>query len=369
MKSVAPKTSNLRALATTWIVAALVLLAFEVAARVKPQPVWEREEEQLLARQVDKIDHLAGGEVLLLGDSSLGCAIDARVLSEALGKPAVNLALVASFTTFGDFYLLQHALDRGHVPSAIVLFHTVDLWPRGFADDRFQLVQRATGHVGLETASRDLASQLALAQQSKAWKLLAFDYRHGIEVDRSRLEHELEKSEAARRILPERDYIPLAPVRDWAAQEARIASGAGQVALINSIDASGRFQVDPHVERWLDATVELAREHHVPVFVAVGPLWRPRAARAENRAYLRELVAWLDAKSKPPSALRRLWTPSLVVGSEWVGDNPQHLGVPAMEPFTRWFAQRLRAALAGEPDMRIQGELWDPMRDEPVVLE
>src|SRR5262249_23486267 len=144
MKAVPPKTANLRALATTWIVALGVVALAEILLRRAGPAEYVREEEQLLAYQSGKIEKLAPGTILLLGDSSLCSDLDASVLSGELALPVANLALVASFTTMGDAFLLEHALRLGRRPRAIVLFHTPDMWPRPFEENFYQMLQRAT---------------------------------------------------------------------------------------------------------------------------------------------------------------------------------------------------------------------------------
>lgn len=366
MKSVPPKTVNPKALATTWVVALVVLAAFEVFARAKPKPVWEREEEQLVAHQVAKVDALKGGEVLLLGDSTLGNDVDARAFAAALGRPAVNLALVASFTTIGDYHLLERALERGTKPSAVVLFHTVDLWPRPFDDGFYSVVQRGTGQKGLESVSRGLAYELALARQARAWRLSVFEEGRGLAWTPHVVEHEVAKAERAARALPERDYIPVGITIDWAQREAAAAAGKLPNRFAPT-DPRGRFSVDRHVDLWLDATLDLAAEHGVPVYVAIAPTWKAKVLRPENRAFARELMQWLDAKSEHGTRFRLLWTPTLVVDGAQLGDKAEHLGAAAMEPFSRWLAARLLALESGNDPHPPQGELWDPIADAPVA--
>lgn len=366
MKSIPPKTSNPKALATTWIVAALVFLAFEVVARVRPMPTWEREEEQLLAYQCKKIDALEPGSVVLLGDSSLGYDVDARLLARELGLPAANLALVASFTTFGDAYLLERVFAKQKAPRAIVLFHTPDVWPRPFAADFYELVQRGTGNHSLETVSRSLARTSALAQQSKAWQLQAYAKPVGLTWNREKLDEELRKSEAARATIAERDYIPEAVGKEanWIANEARIAAGKGSTLPINQIPGDhGAFRVDPHVETWLDVVLDLAAEHRVPVFVAICPVWRSKCFSGPNPRFLADLRAWLDEHSEHETRYRLLWKPTLAVHGEHVGDKAEHLSAESKPAFTRWMAARLKAALEGRASSIPDVPYWDPFAD------
>lgn len=367
MKSVPPKTVNPRALATTWIVALVVVLAFEAWARARPEPVWQREEEQLVAYQAKKLETLTGGEVLLLGDSALGFDVDAKVLARELGRPALNLALVASFTTIGDYYLLEKALASGKKPSAVVLFHTADLWPRPFQDSFYALVQRGTGNAGLESFARGLAYRSALAEQARAWRLCALQEGRGLAWNPGEIPKEVDKAARAERELPVRDYIPLGATIDWAQREANWARGAMTPGLFDPKDPRGAFSVDRHVDLWLGATLDLAAAHGVPVYVGIAPTWKPKVLRAENRAFAHELAAWLAEQSEGGKRFRLLWTPTLVVDGARLGDKAEHLAPAAMEPFTRWLAGRLRAVESGLDPSAPRGELWDPFADAPVT--
>lgn len=362
MKAIPPKTRSPRALATTWLVAAVVFLAFEVVARVRPMPVWEREEEQLLVYQRAKINAMEPGSIVLLGDSSLGNDVDARVLSEELGLPAANLALVASFTTFGDAYLLQRVFAKEKAPKAIVLFHTPDLWPRPFAEDFYALVQRGTGTVSLETVARELARTSALARQSKAWQLQAFAKLRGLGWNREKLDEELAKAGAARATLAERDYIPPADKHpSWIAREPELAAGRG---VTDPFVLGGAFRVDPHVATWLDRVLDLAAEHGVPVYVAICPVWRSKCFSGANPGFLAELRAWLDQRSENGARFRLLWTPTLAVRGEHVGDKAEHLAPAAKPAFTRWMAARLReSVLEGRASSIPDVPYWDPFAD------
>lgn len=367
MQAVPPKTVNVKALATAWCVGALVVLAFEVWARIEPKPVWQREEEQLVQYQAAKLDALEEGSVLLLGDSSLGSDVDAKVLAEELGRPAVNASLVASFTTIGDAYLLERALATGKKPSAVVLFHTFDLWPRPFDEGFFSVVQRGTGHAGLESFARGLAYELALARQARAWRLTVFEEGRGLAWNPELVEREVQKARRAMVELPVHDSIPLGATIDWAQREARVAAGALTPSLFDPTDPRGEFSVDRHVEQWLDATLALAAKHSIPVYVGIAPTWRAKLLRPENRAFARELARWLAETSESGRRFRLLWTPALAVSGEHLGDKAEHLSPAAKPAFTRWFARRLRAVEVGADAAAPHGELWDPMADAPVT--
>lgn len=88
---------------------------------------------QLLHYQTDKIETAQGVEVLLVGDSSLGNAIDAAAWSAALGRPALSVALTGVYGYAGSLNMIRRAL-RAQPLRAVVVFQTLDMMTRPPAD-------------------------------------------------------------------------------------------------------------------------------------------------------------------------------------------------------------------------------------------
>lgn len=353
MKSVAPKTVNLRRLATTWLVALAVVGVAELVVRARPAPEYVADEELLIAFQRDKLAVMPEGAVLLLGDSTLGSDVDAEVASRALGVPVVNAALVATFTTVGDCALLEYALEHGKKLRAVVLFHASDTWGRPFSTDHYQLLQRTLGQAGFETLAGDAARTLELARQAPARRITAFGNRYGLDWKPERLAKEIRDADDARAGLPELDYMRPQPVKDWPNVP---------------VTAEARpFFVDGHVEQWLDRTLDLAHAHGIPVWIAVGPT-RTGKVRVQQQ-YMSRALAWLESRSEDGERFRLLWHATLVAPDDTLGDNPQHLSLDAKRTrFTPWFAERLRSALAGRDDGP-RAPFWDPFADREQVFE
>jgi hypothetical protein len=86
--------------------------------------------DDLLRRHIEAIESPGfAAEIVLVGDSSLGNAIDARLFSELAGRPSVNLALTGSFGHAGSANMLERAARRGSVRTAIIM-QTPDLLSR-----------------------------------------------------------------------------------------------------------------------------------------------------------------------------------------------------------------------------------------------
>ncbi len=90
---------------------------------------------KLLRFEVAKLDTARRIDVLLLGDSSLGNAIDTRAWSRATGQQVVSLALSGNFGYAGSLNMLRRVLRRGLHPRLVVIFQTAEMMSRPVAYD------------------------------------------------------------------------------------------------------------------------------------------------------------------------------------------------------------------------------------------
>lgn len=82
---------------------------------------------QLLRYQKEKIkNHAAIAETALIGDSSLGNAVDARLFGQLTGAPAINLALTGTFHYGGAYAQLKALADGPNRIRSVVLMYAVD---------------------------------------------------------------------------------------------------------------------------------------------------------------------------------------------------------------------------------------------------
>ncbi len=86
-------------------------------------------ENQLMSYQLRKIDNLLGYDTVFIGDSSLGNAIDAKLLSELSGKSCVNLALTGSHGYGASYNFIRRVYRSGKIKK-IVMVHTIDMMMR-----------------------------------------------------------------------------------------------------------------------------------------------------------------------------------------------------------------------------------------------
>jgi hypothetical protein len=118
-------------LATT--TAVLVVLAAAVAVVGLRQGWLTWHFSQLMHYQLDKLENADGVEVLLVGDSALGNAIDAAAWSKALDRPVLSVALTGAYGYAGSLNMIRRALRRQPL-QAVVVFQTLDLMTRPPAD-------------------------------------------------------------------------------------------------------------------------------------------------------------------------------------------------------------------------------------------
>ena len=93
-----------------------------------------RDNDLLLAIQLDKIKDNKNVEIAFVGDSSLGNAIDARLVGELTGKKTINAALTGSFAIQGSLNMARRIYqDNRNSLRTIVIMQS--LWSATLATD------------------------------------------------------------------------------------------------------------------------------------------------------------------------------------------------------------------------------------------
>lgn len=80
-------------------------------------------------------------DILFLGDSTVGSALDEKLFFNLTGMRAVNLALAGDYITYGDFIVLKKYLLNHPPPKMIFVWHTIDVWPRSLNAKCFAFTQ------------------------------------------------------------------------------------------------------------------------------------------------------------------------------------------------------------------------------------
>ncbi|WP_225768231.1 hypothetical protein [Inquilinus sp. Marseille-Q2685] len=89
----------------------------------------EWRESELLRYQIEKIEETRQVDILLVGDSSLGNAIDARDWSRRLGLSVMSVPLVGTYGFEGTLNMLRRAVREAR-PRVVVVMQTLDMMRR-----------------------------------------------------------------------------------------------------------------------------------------------------------------------------------------------------------------------------------------------
>lgn len=312
----------MRKLIHIWSIIFAILATGIAGSLLRPFPEMTTNVDQLINYQLTKIPAIEDGSVLFVGDSSLGSAISARVFREETGIPAMNLALVGSASTMGDYYLVRQALRSGRRIAGVVIMHSSDVWGRPLDDDSRRIVEQRVVPWSLESISLRIARQVPIVRQSKAYKTVFLNRGPGFDFRPDAIRRSVTRQAEVAARLAEVDYIPQGTPPRW--EERRAPS------------LRSSFRMRQQVESYLDATIELCRERQIPVFLAVSPLWAKMVRRSE--AYRTQLAAWLDSKAQATGATVLL-NMAVPIPVKFLGDSEDHVLPDQKDEYTRWFAK------------------------------
>jgi hypothetical protein len=88
----------------------------------------------IYAYQSNKIDRMAKVDVIFVGDSSLGNAIDAGYFKKLSGLATANLAMTGSYGSGGSLNMIRRVLEKNHHPGVVVIMQSITtMTKRAFA--------------------------------------------------------------------------------------------------------------------------------------------------------------------------------------------------------------------------------------------
>lgn len=284
-----------------WITALSLLLSLELLARLQPLEEPASPHEILVSYQKSKVQKIPPGALVLVGDSSLGNGVDARILSEKLEIPVFNLALTGSDSFYGARLILESLYAQGKKPSMVVAVVAVQTLAQEISEGT--LDDFATGETSLPTENTyqrfckwpfELS---ALVQQSRTYRRVYLSAGRGLRLkplvgDGLRLEFESELSQL--------DYLPQGPHKNW--------THSRPIQLLN---------VHPTQSRALTSLAELCRSKGTPLRFQLGPAIE---VSVSSPSFQRELDDWMS-KNAPRLLSRDLQT----FPPEAFGDQNNHL--------------------------------------------
>jgi hypothetical protein len=265
------------------------------------------ENSALVDLQRRKVEAAPRVDILFLGDSSLGNAIDAGLVSELSGRSALNLALTGAYGFGGSYNLLRKVLERQR-PQLVVVFQTLDMLSRPqspaglyFTSDGVDLSEVTPLDVMKIYLNFGVAKRAYRSLQATGWTL-------------------------SRSPQLTNDYV-------------RAASGVGRASLEERIQRPLDLdRIHPEAMRQLGRIASLCREHALRCVYAFGPIFEgycqserdyvDRAARAIRETGLSVVAG----------------TPVCIPRAE-LGDTIDHVAPEKEDAYTRRYYELLDAAI------------------------
>lgn len=277
---------------------------------------WEA--TRLQREQLRKIEAAPGVDVVLVGDSTLGNAVDARAWSEATGLQVLAVPLTGRYGYEGSLNLLRRVVAR-HRPQVVVVMQALDMPTR-----------RISWEGLLFTAERwsDL-------EGAPLWRLVPplanLDLTAGMLETLARPERPV--------LFDSRGYVPQAPAR----QRQRVV---GMAEVLDPAD------IRPEKQRYLREIGALCREIAARCVYLHGPY--PSPACEASRAYVAAADRFVSSAGLVPATDTPICLPPGAVG-----DAEDHVR-PAMKEHYSELYRLAAAAVAHE--LRARGPAQDASR-------
>ncbi len=91
----------------------------------------------LIDYQVSKLYSANNFELVVVGDSSAGNAINATYMSKLTEMETVNVSLTGGAGFVGTYNMIRHAINTQPNLKGVVIVQTLDIWRRGFAEKSY----------------------------------------------------------------------------------------------------------------------------------------------------------------------------------------------------------------------------------------
>lgn len=311
---------------------ALVLAAGALAVRLSPQSQ-RSYDGMVVARKWELAERGAPeGGVVVIGDSSGNFAVDAGVLAEELGRPAVNLCAYGRFQVSGAAWFLDEALARGATPSAVLVVlgsRTFVLDPGG---DEFAQVPVAPFDWDRRLPRAGLGPRRTL-EFLRARLLPLFDQGESFEASALSGRWHVDPSV----LVVEEDGTSRLPFA--------VPSGVAPFAerFLGEVQALEGPVPSPRERRAIENLVADADARGYDLVFVDGPVWEGLADDPVQAQLLARIHAALDEACAASPRARRLDVPLQTFPAKEL-ENPFHIVPDAARRFTRRLAADLRAA-------------------------
>jgi hypothetical protein len=263
----------------------------------------------LYSYQLGKIESQPVPDIVFVGDSSLGNAIDVGEVERLTGMTAVNLALTGAYGFAGDYNVLRRVLSKGR-PKAVVFMHSPDALSRPLEHE---------GYLQTFVHSEDL---LDVPFKTVLKTFFTLDIVLGM----------------ARRVAKGKDAHSGLIVGDYVRQARKL----DEAALRNEGNGLKKEAINRDKDHYLRLLTKTCSEHRLDCFYAHGP-WFDGACGSSGE-YLRAARGLIAE-----SGLHFVEGTPTCLPAEHVGDSADHVDRAFRVLYTRRNIDLLRRAGAPWP--------------------
>jgi len=264
---------------------------------------------ELVIYQKKKLRAAPPSEVILVGDSSLGNAINAQELSRLSGKNCLNLALNGAFGLEGSYEMIKWALDR-HPVRKVIVMQTMDILTRKRHNEMLIYAIHGPASLLASNSGDDWENIEGLFEVFFSGRLLV---------------------DSIGALIGRPSSPPLDFADDYVRQTAPITLKDAEKDGLNG--EVRKTQID-----WFRRMKSLCESRGVDIIFVHGPIYGPAIAKKPT------LVAEIDAATKKSGIPTDLFVQRMAV--EEMGNSIDHVLPAKKDEFTRRYYDRLKDWLA-----------------------
>ncbi|NDV27863.1 hypothetical protein [Desulfovibrio sp. JC010] len=246
--------------------------------------------------QLDKIKNIKDPDVLLLGDSSLGNAVYAPMLSDLINRNVYSLALNGSFGYAGSLNMLRRALKKGK-PELVVLCQALEMMTRPVSHGAYALTM----------------------EQPTVANLI---HMRGVYMDVgvfSKLFSALVSDVETVTITKDTDYYP---------QAEDVREKLSLKKILKGYEVS---RIDTEKTHYLKKIAALCKENNIPVVYFHGPIYEPTLAKSgDYKKSINEIIRNVGVVVEKETPLP--------IPLDKVGDTQNHVSPESKEEYTKRMA-------------------------------
>ncbi|MEM7332677.1 MAG: hypothetical protein AAF490_11330 [Chloroflexota bacterium] len=265
--------------------------------------------QRIFHHRIEKLNQHENLTTILVGDSSLGNAINENVFGELIGETTPNLALNGTYGYAGTYNMTRRALNHSPNLKNVIIIQTLDMMQRNVSDEGF-----------IRTV--DLTSPSLIT--GSEWRQIPNLYFNtlfsptGINAATYGRSHP-----NPRPIDVENDYImQLNPLKDSDLQSAR-----GLVSRNIQMEKAG----------YLNDLAVFCVQHHLNCIYVHGPIWQEIADKSE--VFIDDVNQIIDQEGI--TLVKQMVTLEI----DQIGDSTDHVATESKDDITAVYAELLRPYL------------------------